>query len=63
MNPGKISRKALRLPALHTASARRYSSTFMSLRSSDHVRRPDQPPWAGPRKFKFSPNVPADSVL
>ena len=52
------------MPALHTAGARRYSSTFMSLRSSDRICRPDRRPWAGPRNSRwFRPNVSADSVL
>ncbi len=52
------------LAALHTASARRYSSTFMSLRSSDHICRPNQRPGRNPGNSRsFSPNVPADGVL
>jgi hypothetical protein len=35
------------MPALHTASARRYSSTFMSLRSSDRICRPNRRPRGG----------------
>ena len=35
------------MPALHTAGARRYSGTFISPRSSDHICRPDQPPPGG----------------
>ena len=43
---------------------RRHSSTFMSPRSSDHICRPDQRPWAGPGNSRsFSPNAPADGVL
>ena len=43
--PGRAAAAAPLMPALHTAGARRYSSTFMSLRSSDPTYRP----WAGPR--------------
>ena len=62
--PGCAAAAAPLMPALHTAGARRYSSTFMSLRSSDRICRPDRRPWAGPRNSRwFSPNVSADSVL
>ena len=37
------------MPVLQAVSVRRYSGTFMSLRSSDHTCRP----WAGPRKSKI----------
>ncbi len=62
--PGRAAAAAPLMPALPTAGARRYSSTFMSLRSSDRICRPDRRPRAGPRNSRwFSPNVSADSVL